>query len=110
MDVMTTPTVELIYDRDCPNITAAREQLKKALRAAGMAPRWQEWEVNHEDAPAHVRGYGSPTIMVAGVDVSGDPAPGTDACCRIYAGAGGNPGVPPLDAIVAALRAVVAGV
>ena len=60
--------VELIYDADCPNVTAARRQLIRALAARGIVPRWQEWERRATSSPAHVRDFASPTILVNGRD------------------------------------------
>lgn len=96
-------TVELLYFPDCPNVPAAREQLGRACVAAGLPAAWSEIDVTAEGAPAHARGYGSPTILVDGKDVTG-AAPGGGSSCRIYVGSDVR-GVPPLDAIVAALRA-----
>jgi len=78
------PEIELIYDNDCPNVELARAQLQKALVQAGMKPKWQEWVRQDPNIPSHVSGYGSPTILVAGHDVSGGgPSSGTDRC-RLY--------------------------
>lgn len=100
------PTVELIYDQGCPNVAAARTELLRAFARAGVTARWREWDVSRADAPAHTRGYGSPTILVNGADVSGAEPAGTDVCCRVYLGAGdGARGVPRLEDMVAALRA-----
>ncbi len=99
----TMPTVELIYDSDCPNVPRARENLLRAFGQTGLAPRWQEWDRADADAPAHVRAYGSPTILVDGRDVAGATAADA-ACCRIYTNdQGGKQGVPPVTLIVAAL-------
>ena len=95
-------TVELLYFPDCPNVPAAREQLRRACDAAGVPAAWSEIDVTAESSPAHARGYGSPTILVDGKDVTGAP-PGDSASCRIYVGSDVR-GVPPLDAIIAALR------
>jgi len=96
--------VELVYEGSCPNIAAARTQLLRAFAAAGLAPRWQEWELHSGDAPERVRGYGSPTILVDGRDVSGLPAGEAD-CCRVYAREDGRyQGVPSQADIVHALR------
>jgi len=96
-------TVELLYFPDCPNVPAAREQLRRAFAAIGAPPSWREVDVTSESAPAHVRGFGSPSILVDGKDVTG-AAPAGGSSCRIYAGSDVR-GVPPLDAIVTALRA-----
>jgi len=97
--------IELVYEKTCPNIEAARRQLLKAFTEAGMTPRWQEWEVSGPDAPQHVHGYGSPTILVNGQDVSGDMPDGDDYCCRVYShDEHTNKGVPALLDIVKALK------
>lgn len=95
-------TVELLYFPDCPNVPAAREQLRRACEAAGVPAVWSEVDVTSESAPAHARGYGSPTVLVDGKDVTG-AAPGGGSSCRIYVGSGVR-GVPPLDVIIAVLR------
>ena len=95
------PVVELLYFPGCPHVVAAREQLRRAFTAAGLAASWTEHDVT-ADAPAHVRGYGSPTILVDGCDVAG-AGPVEGASCRVYAGSEVS-GAPPLEAIVAALR------
>lgn len=97
--------VELVYEKTCPNIGAAREQLLRAFVEAGITPHWQEWEVSSADAPAHVHGYGSPTILVDGKDVSGGVIEGNDYCCRVYAHSESvNKGIPALTDIVHALQ------
>jgi len=96
-------TVELLYFPDCPNVPAAREQLRRAFAAIGAPPAWAEVDVSSDDAPLHARGYGSPSILVDGKEVTG-AAPGGGSSCRIYSGSDVR-GVPPLEAIVAALRA-----
>jgi mercuric ion transport protein len=98
------PTVEFIYDVDCPNVEKARQQLQRAFDETNMDPVWQEWDRDTGEAPEYVRGYGSPTILVDGQDVAGLP-PSADAnCCRVYeASEKEEPGVPPLELITAAL-------
>jgi hypothetical protein len=98
-------TVDLLYLADCPNVDAARERLRRAFEVVGAPPSWAEVDVGADDAPAHARGYGSPTILVGGCDVTG-AAPGGGSCCRVYTGSDLR-GVPPVDAIVAALRAAL---
>lgn len=99
--------IELVYEKTCPNIEAARTQLLRAFSEAGITPRWQEWEVSTPEAPAHVHGYGSPTILVNGRDVSGVMAEGDDYCCRVYShGEHANKGVPAVDDILDALKSL----
>ena len=95
-------SVELLYFPDCPNVPAAREQLRRAFVALGMAPEWTEVDVTSESALPHTRGYGSPSILVDGRDVTG-ASPSGGSCCRVYAGSDVR-GVPPIEAIVSALR------
>jgi mercuric ion transport protein len=99
--------VELIYSQQCPNVVMARERLLQAFSAAGMTPRWQEWDRNDSASPAHAHAYGSPTILVDGRDVTGiDPsADGADAC-RVYGSSGTFDGAPTIDSIANALRKV----
>lgn len=98
--------VELVYEKTCPNVDAARAQIRKAFAQVNQEPRWQEWEVSDSRAPSYVHVYGSPTILVNGTDVSG-LAPGD--CrdnCRIYENGDGHLGVvPPLEKVVSALLA-----
>ncbi|MEN8174856.1 MAG: MerC family mercury resistance protein [Pseudomonadota bacterium] len=97
--------IELVYEKTCPNVEATRSQLLRAFAKAGIQPHWQEWEISSPEAPSHVHGFGSPTILVNGRDVSGDRADGNDYCCRIYShGERANKGVPPLTDIVRALK------
>jgi hypothetical protein len=76
--------VELIYDTGCPNVAAARSVLMKAFARTGVAARWREWERSSPDAPAHVRHYGSPTILVDGKDAAGSEPSESAPSCRVY--------------------------
>ena len=99
-------TVELIYFRECPNISLARERLLQAFAVAGLTPQWQEWERNDPASPAHARAYGSPTILVNGSDVAGmEPSSDNADACRVYTHASSAiDGAPSVDAIATALR------
>lgn len=98
-------TIELVYDADCPNAPAARVALRSACARAGLAPVWTEWERSDPGAPARVRRWGSPTVLVDGRDVAGDE--GADApTCRLYRDEEGRPcGAPPVAVVTAALMA-----
>lgn len=105
-------SVELIYDRDCPNVLDARANLVKALATSGREERWTEWDRSAPDSPPHIRGYGSPTVLVDGKDAAGDspmpiPQTGPDEgspSCRLYRnGAGRASGIPSVEQIAAAL-------
>lgn len=97
--------VILIHDPACPNVAAARSNLRSAFEAAGLPPRWREFDRNAADTPAEWRGFGSPTILVDGRDVAGtDAAPGGNSC-RVYRTADGRLiGVPSIGQIAAVLQ------
>ena len=95
-------TIELIYFPGCPHVAAAREQVKQACAIAGADAAWNEIDATADDAPAHARACGSPTVLVDGRDVTGE-APGGGTSCRVYVGSEVR-GAPPVAAIVAALR------
>lgn len=98
------PTVELVYDADCPNVGQARAQLLRAYALTGMPARWREWRRDHAHAPERVRKFGSPTILVNGRDIL--PAAADAACCRVYMQADGTmAGVPPVEPIASAISA-----
>lgn len=97
------PSVELIYDGDCPNVAESRAQLLRAFTAAKIQPRWREWRGDDPSSPEHARGWGSPTILVDGTDVTGAER-GAATCCRLYRQSDGTvQGVPDVQAITTAL-------
>ncbi len=103
------PEVELIYDLDCPNVTEARTRLLRAFAAAGVAPRWREWDRVDGSSPPYVARCASPSILVNGVDVDG----GSDtagSACRLYRDAAGRlSGAPSVETVAAALRSAAGG-
>lgn len=96
--------IELIYEKTCPNVDAARKQLKTALEQAGLEPTWLEWEVSDPQAPEYSQAYGSPTILVDEKDVSGQELGDCRDNCRIYTDENGAlQVVPSVEKIVNAL-------
>ena len=95
-------TIELLSFPGCPHANAARAQLRLALQVCGLPETWKEIDVTAPDAPAHARGYASPTVLVDGRDVLGE-APSGAPGCRLYPGSD-QPGAPPLRALCDALR------
>ena len=80
--------IEFIYDDDCPNVTATRENLMVALSEASIKYELKEWCRQDKESPVHVKNYGSPTILINGNDISeGESSPN---CCRIYADEAGE--------------------
>ncbi len=99
-----SPRVELIYDRDCPNVEAARKSLTEGFAEAQLTAEWVEWERGSDASPPYARSFGSPTILVEGRDVAGtEPSGGAD-CCRLYRDAGRLAGAPSPALVAAALR------
>jgi mercuric ion transport protein len=107
------PRIELVYDRDCPNVDRTRQQIRDALRRAGLPPEWREWDRGAAESPPYVRSYASPTVLVDGRDITAAPGTrdatldGADgaAGCRVYSTTAGEmSGVPPLEAILVALE------
>lgn len=96
------PKVEFIFDQDCPNVEDARANLIKAFTSAKLTPKWTEWNRNDASSPSYARKYGSPTILVAGKDISG-VKPSENNNCRVYRNAGRNTGIPSIELIAAAL-------
>ncbi len=99
-------TVELIYFRECPNVSLARERLLQAFATAGITAQWQEWERNDPASPVHARACGSPTILINGRDVTGmEPLSEGAGACRVYPHASSMmDGAPSVDTIATALR------
>lgn len=98
--------VDLVFDDDCPNVPAAREQLRAAFAQLGLNPRWRELVNGDADVPEYARGFGSPTVLVDGRDILG-AAPDRASSCRLYRDEDGAlTGVPGVERIVEALRRV----
>lgn len=97
--------VILLYDDDCPNVAAARSNLLKAFATTGHSSKYHEVNLRMPATPAHLRGFGSPTILVDGRDVAG-VEPASDArCCRVYRTPTGQlVGAPSVEQIAQALR------
>ena len=101
--------VELIYDRDCPNVEQARAMIQTALTEIGVERRWTEWDRADARTPELLRRYGSPTVLVDGRDVGcaelEQRLPDGNSC-RVYPGEGACLcGAPSAALIIAAMRA-----
>ena len=77
--------IQLLYFEGCPNVDAARNALREALAAEKLDVVVEEIDVEAPSAPTWARGWGSPTILVDGVDVAGATPSGASSCCRLYA-------------------------
>jgi len=79
--------------------------LRRCLAGLQLPDTVEEIDVTAADVPEHLHDWGSPTILINGVDVGGEQAP-MGAVCRLYA-AGGDPnsrGVPSEALIRAAIE------
>jgi len=95
--------IQLLSFPGCPNAGAAREALRRTLAARGIDTPVEEVDTSSPATPGHLRGWGSPTVLIDGVDVGGERSPG-GASCRLYRGGAGRiQGTPPVALIEAAL-------
>lgn len=79
--------VQLVFFDGCPNVEAARQGIREAMRAEGLPADIEEIDTGRPDAPQWALAWGSPTILVDGVDTAGRTAPSGDgASCRLDAG------------------------
>ena len=102
---MKQRNVILIYDPECPNVAAARANLRSAFEAARLPPRWREFDRNAAETPAEWGAFGSPTILVDGRDVTGTDAVAGGNSCRVYRSADGRLiGVPSVEQITVVLH------
>lgn len=98
--------VDLLYFPGCPNVEAARTQLRRAFAELDLRPEWSEVDVTTHGVPAALLGYGSPTILIDGRDVE-DERVAHGSSCRIYRNSDGV-GAPSVSTIVQALARALA--
>jgi hypothetical protein len=78
--------VRLLYFAGCPNVDAARGALCAALRAEGLPVAFEEIDLLDERTPQALREWGSPTVLVDGIDAEGASRGGGGLSCRLYDG------------------------
>jgi hypothetical protein len=79
------PRVELLWWEGCPSWPQALEELRDAMRAAGLDPERIEMQhVETDDAAGELRFVGSPTIRIDGEDIVPPGDEPTGLTCRIY--------------------------
>ncbi len=93
--------VQFLAFDGCPLADAARANLEKALADCGMSG-YEEIDILDPGTPDDLPGWGSPTILVNGVDITGQPK-GNNVSCRVYPG---SDGVPSSTTIAASIRSV----
>lgn len=100
---MTDRQIELIYFEGCPNAKRARENLRAALERVGHdSGQWSEWNLESAGTPERFKAYGSPTVLVDGLDVTGGAGEGSAMSCRAD-------GAPSIDTILRAVQAASSG-
>ena len=78
------PVIQFLSFDGCPHADAARTALRRALEICGLPTDWYETvDVLDDSTPAHLANWGSPTILVNGVDVAGLEN-GDGAVRRVY--------------------------
>jgi copper chaperone CopZ len=91
--------IQLLYFNGCPNLEPARAALREAVAAERLDASIDEIDVEANDAPEWARGWGSPTILIDGKELTGATR-STGSSCRLYRG-----GAPTVDEIRARLTA-----
>ena len=94
------PRVELIYFAGCRQVGRTRAALREALESRGLPARWKEWDQLSTTAPERVQGYASPTVLVAGRDVTGVERTTAARACA----SSGGPSVKVIQDALAVLR------
>ncbi len=89
--------IQLLYFQGCPNVEPARVALREAMNAEKIDEDVEEIDVESPTTPEPLRGWGSPTILIDGQDVTGAERT-TGSACRLYAN-----GAPPVEEIRARL-------
>ena len=74
--------VQLLTFPGCPNADAARNTLRAVLAWMGIVLLIEEVNLDSPETPEHLRGWGSPTVLIDGVDVAGGEPSGLG--CRLY--------------------------
>ena len=82
---MSDLTVQFLAFDGCPLADAARANLEQALTDCGISG-YRAVDLLDPATPEDLKGWGSPTILVNGMDVGGQDK-GNGVGCRIYPGA-----------------------
>lgn len=84
VNLTITPHIQFLAFDDCPYADTALAVLQNALRSCGLSEdHYEAVNILDPSTPNNLSGWGSPTILVNGRDVSGH-APGDGAGCRLY--------------------------
>lgn len=95
--------VDLLSVADCPNVNLVRERIAAAAAQAGVVVDLHEREVLDDAEAIELGMRGSPTVLLAGVDISGSADAGpASVSCRLYRSDTGVEGAPTVAELVAA--------
>ena len=90
--------VQLLFFEGCPHVDATRQVLRQALESVGLGEvALEQIDVDAASTPAAFRDWGSPTILIDGLDIAGERGP-SGRSCRLYGNAGKS-GVPSKELI-----------
>ena len=96
--------VEVRFVEGCPSLPLIRRRLRHALDATGCAQVDIRIRQVRTDAEAAALSFiGSPTILVDGHDLFGQPDAVVCLSCRLYRSAHGTTGSPSIEQLIAAL-------
>jgi hypothetical protein len=92
--------IQLLYFAGCPNLIAAREALRRAIIGRSDIAV-DEIDTSAPSAPVQLRQWGSPTLLVDGIDIAGGAPEGPS--CRLYIDGASLRGAPSDEQIRAAI-------
>lgn len=82
---MRAPNVELLWWEGCPSTERALQQLREALQDTGLeSVEVRTREIRTDEDAARCGFFGSPTILVDGVDVAPEAGEPVGLSCRVY--------------------------
>jgi mercuric ion transport protein len=84
-----TMRVQLLSFGDCPHAPIARDLLLRTLDTFDARAHVEEIDTASPNTPEHLRGWGSPTILIDGVDLE-SATTHNGVCCRLYRDAEGR--------------------
>jgi hypothetical protein len=79
------PTLQFLSFEGCPDAEAVRAHLVEALERLGLPGRVQTVDLRKLPRDDPRLCWGSPTVLVDGADLMGEPMPSRRGlCCRVY--------------------------
>jgi len=101
--VSTSPKVQLLYFKDCPNWRATAETLASLMSETAFELELLEVKTDEEAQAVAFRG--SPTVLIDGTDPFASPGAPIGLSCRLYQGPQGLGGAPTTEQLRDALAA-----